>query len=301
MRPLKHLILALAIGSASCICLAQEVAMLIPGGSDMRLPNTLESKSPYPPLRNFNSSLTAQGDDGDLFPEPAIFYSIIPKKILLTAYNTALENNHLHVFNTLMKILSDNIRIYAAKGGVNCNVPATASGIVEASNLALGQLNGWVYQLNHFAARVPPGLTELGMYYLSLPGNSYIGPTRRNDTPPPDTIDITSIPIIGRQQFNILNNSYNALRQYILTRNMAFLTSAINGINTLAMITSIYPLSPSQWVFFNGAYRIRPELLTSTTPETQRSDSKMRETGCNALTPTLDQIRAKLITALKMQ
>ncbi len=296
MAALKNLIVVLVMCSSSCICLAQQVATLIPGASNLLI-QTTPSISPYSLLLNFNASLTQQGT-GAAYTVPVSRHPVISLRTLSLAYNAAITNGHLRTLAPLMETLSNNIRQYAGNGGVNCADATIATGIVQASNLALGQATGWVYAQSN--ARPPPGRDQLGQYFIWMPGNLFIGPTNRGDRLHEQEFDHNAIHVVGRPHWLKLNQINVNLVQYINTSNISFLTAAVLDMNTLASTTSSQVLVGSRWELRNGQYFINTSLPTSIpdVEETSQSNAALNSAACNGLTPTFRQMRARLTAAL---
>lgn len=88
-------------------------------------------------------------------------------------------------------------------------------------------------------------------FFLWLPGNIMIGPTRRSDDPG-DGFEVRSFHIIGLRNYRVLDNlyhqllSFNSLPEGDVNENL-FLNQIITGLQTVMRRTYGYPYDPNQW------------------------------------------------------
>eukprot|EP01037_Dinobryon_pediforme_P027724 gene27724-30713_t len=271
------------------MCHAQ-VANLPPGPYQLIIP--LAPNTPFPPLENFNITLSGQGTGAD-FTVPATRYPIIPMLLLTNFYRAVVSNHGLPQLRSFFPTFANMIRNYASNGAVNCSNDMTANAIVEASNLALAQQLGWARHAT--TAAVPPGLGSLGAYYAWLPGNFYIGPSNLNDTNTGAPIDMGSVHVVGQAYWNKLSETAALMQSYINNPNLAVLPIIDRNLTTIAQTQNAFPLVPISWQFSGGEYRIN---TNRPIPSDDPSDTSEPVVGlatdaCTALVPTFDQIRRR--------
>lgn len=223
---------------------------LVANEFNLMLPDTRPS-APYPNLDNYNSDLTQSGV-GLEFNVPVSRHHIIPYNLIRDFYNRVIENRRRQtIIGGFFRNLALNIGWFAFQQDVNCNHPAIYQSLEIASDLSLLIANGQTSNSIGVTTR-PDGFDEFSEYYAWLPGNLFIGPTRRGDDPG-ELFEEDARYIVGEVRFQILSNLRSQMQAYLElgalpeSATLPYLRRVAVLLTQLSKRNRVQPLNPTQW------------------------------------------------------
>lgn len=242
--------IARAIKLVSIFALLITSPTLVATEFDLMLPDRRPS-APYPNLNNYNSDLSQSGI-GLEFDVPVSRHHIIPYNLIRDFYNRVIENRRRQtIIGGFFRNLAINIGWFAFQQDVNCNHPAIYQSLEIASDLSLMIANGQTSNSVSVTAR-PDGFDEFSEYYAWLPGNLFIGPTRRGDDPG-EAFEEDARYIVGEARFQTLSNLRSQMEAYL---NLGALPESVTLpylrriavlLTQLSKRNRVQPLNPAQW------------------------------------------------------